>query len=65
MAALGVLLLLALAPWLEDFLAELFECGLDPFQVIKWKELYQLVEDAIDSCDDVACVVHRIALKNV
>ncbi len=49
----------------HQFLAELFECGLDPFQVIKWKELYALVEEAIDYCDDVACVVHRIVLKNV
>jgi predicted phosphate transport protein (TIGR00153 family) len=46
------------------FLAELFECGLDVFQVIKWKELYQLVEQAIDYCDDVACIVRRIELKN-
>ena len=44
----------------HHFLAELFECGLDAFQVIKWKELYQLVEEAIDYCDDVACVVHRM-----
>jgi predicted phosphate transport protein (TIGR00153 family) len=49
----------------HHFLAELFDCGLDAFQVIKWKELYQLVEEAIDYCDDVACVVHRITLKNV
>lgn len=49
----------------HHFLGELFECGLDAFQVIKWKELYQLVEEAIDYCDDVACVVHRITLKNV
>jgi hypothetical protein len=47
------------------FLAELFECGLDIFQIIKWKELYQFVEQAIDYCDDVACVVRRIELKNV
>lgn len=49
----------------SPFLAELFECGLDVFQVIKWKELYQFVEQAIDYCDDVACVVRRIELKNV
>jgi uncharacterized protein len=49
----------------HHFLAELFDCGLDCFQVIKWKELYQLVEDAIDYCDDVACVIRRIMLKNV
>jgi len=49
----------------HQVLAELFECGMDPFQVIKWKELHQLVEEAIDYCDDVANVVHRIALKNM
>jgi uncharacterized protein len=49
----------------HHFLAELFECGLDAFQVIKWKELYELVEEGIDYCDDVAVVVHRIVLKNV
>lgn len=49
----------------HQVLAELFECGLDPFQVIKWKELHQLVEEAIDYCDDVAVVVHRIVLKNI
>lgn len=49
----------------HKFLGELFESGLDPFQVIKWKELYELVEQAIDYCDDVACMVHGIVLKNV
>jgi predicted phosphate transport protein (TIGR00153 family) len=48
----------------HQFLAELFDCGLDAFQIIKWKELYELVEEAIDFCDDVACIVHRIVLKN-
>lgn len=49
----------------HKFLGELFESGLDAFQVIKWKELYELVEQAIDYCDDVACMVHGIVLKNV
>lgn len=49
----------------HKFLGELFEIGLDPFQVIKWKELHELVEQAIDYCDDVACMVHGIMLKNV
>lgn len=47
----------------HQFLAKLFDAGLDPFQIIKWKELCELVEHAIDCCDDVACVVHRIAMK--
>jgi uncharacterized protein len=49
----------------HKFLAELFEIGLDPFQVIKLKELHELVEQAIDYCDDVACMVHGIVLKNM
>jgi predicted phosphate transport protein (TIGR00153 family) len=49
----------------HQFLAVLFDCGLDAFQVIKLKELHHLVEEAIDYCDDVANVVHRIELKNL
>ena len=49
----------------HKFLGELFESGLDPFQVIKWKELHELVEEAIDYCDDVACMIRGIMLKNM
>ena len=47
------------------FLGELFDSGLDAFAVIKWKELYDLVEQANDYCYDVACMVHGIVLKNL
>lgn len=46
------------------FLAQLFESGFDPFEVIKWKELYEIVEGGIDCCEDVANIVHGIVLKN-
>jgi len=45
-------------------LGDLFECGFDPFQVIKWKELYELVEMADDYCEDVANTLQGIVLKN-
>jgi predicted phosphate transport protein (TIGR00153 family) len=45
-------------------LGQLFDGRFDAFEVIKWKDLYALVEQAIDLCDDVACVVHRIVAKN-
>jgi predicted phosphate transport protein (TIGR00153 family) len=45
-------------------LTQLFDGRLDAFAVIKWKELYGLVERAIDKCDDVTCVVNRIVAKN-
>ena len=48
----------------HQFLGELFDCGFDAFDVIKWKELYELVESAIDCCEDVANIVRGIALKN-
>ena len=46
------------------YLGELFESGLGPFDVIKWKEIYEIVEGAIDCCEDVANSVHGIVLKN-
>lgn len=36
----------------------------DPIEVIKWKELYDKLEDAIDECEDVSNVLESIALKN-
>jgi predicted phosphate transport protein (TIGR00153 family) len=45
-------------------LGELFESGLGPFDVIKWKEIYEIIEGAIDCCEDVANSVHGIVLKN-
>src|SRR5690349_19529341 len=37
-------------------IAKLFEHGGDPLTVIKWKEVYESIENAIDSCEDVANV---------
>jgi uncharacterized protein Yka (UPF0111/DUF47 family) len=32
--------------------------------VIKWKELYDNIEDAIDECEDVLNVLESVSLKN-
>jgi predicted phosphate transport protein (TIGR00153 family) len=45
-------------------IAKLFEKGGDPLNVIKWKEVYESIENAIDSCEDVANVIEGVALKN-
>jgi predicted phosphate transport protein (TIGR00153 family) len=37
--------------------------GIDPIQVIKWKEIYEHLEMAVDKCEDVANVVEAIQLK--
>jgi len=45
-------------------LAELFRKGGDPLMVMKWKEIYDLTERAIDACEDIANAVRSIMLKN-
>jgi hypothetical protein len=45
-------------------IAKLFEKGDNPLEVIKWKEVYDSIENAIDSCEDVANVIEAVALKN-
>ena len=43
--------------------ARLFHEERDPIQVIKWKEIYDYLEDAIDRCEDVANVLEGVALE--
>lgn len=42
----------------------LFDNSTDPILVIKWKELYDRIEDALDHCEDVGNVLQSISLKN-
>ena len=47
-------------------LAELFEvCHLNACEVIKWREIYEHLENATDRGEDVANVLEGIVLKNV
>jgi predicted phosphate transport protein (TIGR00153 family) len=45
-------------------LSRLFSGQTDALDVIKWKELYDYIEDAIDGCEDVGNTLERIVLKN-
>jgi len=45
-------------------IAELFRGQDPPLEVIKLKDLYGLLEDALDRCEDVANVLEGIAIKN-
>jgi predicted phosphate transport protein (TIGR00153 family) len=47
---------------LRDLLAALFE-GVDPVEIIKWKELYETMESVTDRCEDVVNVIEGIVLK--
>ena len=44
-------------------MAELFDSGKDATEIIKWRELYQHIEDATDRGEDVADVLEGIVLK--
>ncbi len=45
-------------------IADLFSNGADPIEIIKWKEIYGLLETTIDKCEDVANVIERIVVKH-
>jgi uncharacterized protein Yka (UPF0111/DUF47 family) len=43
--------------------AGLFATGIDPLLIIRWKDIYESLESAVDSCETVANVLEGIALK--
>ena len=47
-----------------DCVGALFEHNEPAIEVLKWKEIFDALEHAIDECDDVANVLESIALKN-
>jgi predicted phosphate transport protein (TIGR00153 family) len=44
--------------------AGLFSAERPPVDIIKWKDIYALLEDCIDKCEDVANIVEKIAIKH-
>ena len=44
--------------------ADLFNKEKDPIKIIKLKEVYEFIEAAIDSCEDVADVLQNVVVKN-
>jgi uncharacterized protein Yka (UPF0111/DUF47 family) len=44
-------------------LAALFEGGIDPMVVIRWKDIYERLEQGIDSCEHVAHVLEGVLVK--
>ena len=43
--------------------ASLFATGIDPMMVIRWKDIYETLESAVDACETVANVLEGITLK--
>ena len=48
----------------RDAISRLFDQEKDPIAVIKWKELYEKLEDTTDACEDVANILESVVLKN-
>ncbi len=48
----------------HEAVGALFSGNPNPLEVIKWKEMYDTLENAIDSCMGVAQVLQSISLKN-
>ena len=44
--------------------ASLFAGGIDPMVVIRWKDIYERLEQAIDACEQTADVLATLALKS-
>ncbi|MGZ4200516.1 MAG: DUF47 domain-containing protein [Thermoleophilaceae bacterium] len=47
----------------REAIASLFKSGTDPMVVIRWKDIFESLEQAIDSCETVAHVLEGIELK--
>jgi len=47
----------------REALGKLFEEIQDPVMIIKWKDIYQNLENATDRCEDVANILESIVLK--
>lgn len=45
-------------------IGELFHDATDALTVIKWKELYEIMENATDRCESVANIIESIILKH-
>jgi uncharacterized protein Yka (UPF0111/DUF47 family) len=48
----------------REAMAALFEGGIDPMVVIRWKDIYERLENAIDATEKVANILEGIVIKN-
>ena len=48
----------------REAVASLFDGGIDPMVVIRWKDLFERLEAAIDATERVANILEGIVIKN-
>ena len=49
---------------IREALASLFDTGIDPMMVIRWKDIFERLEDAIDATETTANILESIVIKN-
>ena len=49
---------------LRTAVARLFKDEKDPIVIIKWKEVYENLENASDRCEDVANIIEGVILEH-
>ncbi len=49
---------------LRNVMAKLFEEEKNPMELIKWKDIFERFEEALDVCEDVSNIAEGIVLKN-
>jgi len=48
----------------KQAISQLFDEEVNPIVVLKWKELYDLLEEATDACEDVANLLENVVVKH-
>jgi predicted phosphate transport protein (TIGR00153 family) len=48
----------------RDAISELFTTSSDPMLVIRWKDIHEQLEEAVDACENAADVLEAILVKN-
>lgn len=48
----------------REAVASLFDTGIDPMVVIRWKDIFERLEEAVDATEHIANVIANIVVKN-
>jgi predicted phosphate transport protein (TIGR00153 family) len=48
----------------REAIADLFRSGQDPLTIIRWKDIHEQLEEAVDACENAADVLEAILVRN-
>ena len=48
----------------RDAISELFAGDVDPISLVRWKDIHEQLEEAVDACENAADVLEAILVKN-